>query len=60
VGGPVGQPQFFNGAALLQTQLQPNQLLKAMLAIEQVHGRIRSDPMAPAPSTSICCFSTNK
>ncbi len=47
VGGPVGQPQFLNGAALLQTQLQPNQLLEAMLAIEQAQGRIRSAPDGP-------------
>lgn len=42
---PVGyldQPRFLNAAALLQTELSPNALLGALLAIEQFMGRDRS------------------
>ncbi len=41
---PVGyldQPRFTNGAALLETDLAPLDLLRALLAIEQAMGRIR-------------------
>ena len=38
VGGPAGQPAFLNGAALVETSLSPDGLLKALLAIEQAHG----------------------
>jgi 2-amino-4-hydroxy-6-hydroxymethyldihydropteridine diphosphokinase len=41
---PVGyldQPQFVNAAALLETELSPLELLRALLAIEQAMGRDR-------------------
>ena len=41
VGGPLGQPDFLNGAALLYTQLTPEQLLEVLHGIEAQHGRER-------------------
>jgi 2-amino-4-hydroxy-6-hydroxymethyldihydropteridine diphosphokinase len=41
---PVGvgvQPRFLNGAAALETTLQPGELLDRLLAIEQRFGRVR-------------------
>jgi 2-amino-4-hydroxy-6-hydroxymethyldihydropteridine diphosphokinase len=46
---PVGyldQPQFLNAAALLETELAPVELLRALLAIEAAMGRER-DPALP-------------
>ena len=51
---PVGyadQPAFLNGAALLQTSLGPEPLLRALLAIEHRHGRDRSHGIASGPRT---------
>lgn len=51
---PVGytsQPRFINGAALLQTDLPPEDLLHALLAIEAQHGRDRSHGIAKGPRT---------
>jgi 2-amino-4-hydroxy-6-hydroxymethyldihydropteridine diphosphokinase len=42
VGGPAGQPAFLNGAALVETALSPDQLLKALMGVEQAHGRVRT------------------
>ena len=39
--GPVEQPDFINGVALLQTSLTPPQLLQQMQAIEKRHLRQR-------------------
>ncbi len=47
VGGPAGQPAFLNGAALVETSLSPDGLLKALLAIEQAHGRVRTAQDGP-------------
>jgi 2-amino-4-hydroxy-6-hydroxymethyldihydropteridine diphosphokinase len=44
---PVGyddQPRFLNGAAALQTELEPRQLLDRLLAVELELGRDRSGP----------------
>lgn len=44
---PVGyedQPGFLNGAAALQTELEPRQLLDRLLAVELELGRDRSGP----------------
>jgi 2-amino-4-hydroxy-6-hydroxymethyldihydropteridine diphosphokinase len=44
---PVGyeeQPRFLNGAAALQTKLEPRALLDRLLAVEQELGRDRSGP----------------
>ena len=39
--GPQGQPDFVNAAAALETALEPQALLQALLAIEAEHGRRR-------------------
>jgi 2-amino-4-hydroxy-6-hydroxymethyldihydropteridine diphosphokinase len=51
---PVGyadQPRFLNAAALLQTSLAPLDLLRALLAIEEEHGRDRSHGIEKGPRT---------
>jgi 2-amino-4-hydroxy-6-hydroxymethyldihydropteridine diphosphokinase len=43
---PVGfldQPRFLNGAAALETELSPRELLAALLEVERGLGRIRGD-----------------
>ncbi len=42
---PVGptQPNYFNGCAILETQLTPEKLLQILLKIEQQFGRIRRE-----------------
>ena len=42
VGGPPGQPGFFNGACLIETLLAPRALLAACHAIEAGLGRDRA------------------
>lgn len=47
---PVGyrdQPQFTNAAALLNTELGPLELMRALLAIETSMGRIRAADIPP-------------
>jgi 2-amino-4-hydroxy-6-hydroxymethyldihydropteridine diphosphokinase len=39
--GPVPQPPYLNGAALVETTLEPLELLEALLAIEHELGRVR-------------------
>ena len=44
---PVGlteQPDFINAVASIITQLDPRELLVALLAIESEHGRVRNGP----------------
>lgn len=51
---PVGvadQPRFVNAVAILETELEPLDLLRAMLAIEQEFGRDRSAGIANGPRT---------
>ena len=43
VGGPAGQPEFLNGAALLETSLDPHVLLEHLLSIELQLGRERHE-----------------
>lgn len=45
--GRLDQPDFINAVALIETQLAPHDLLNALLAIEQRHGRIRESLNAP-------------
>lgn len=40
--GPPNQGPYLNGAAELSTDLAPTDLLRAMLAVERLHGRDRS------------------
>jgi 2-amino-4-hydroxy-6-hydroxymethyldihydropteridine diphosphokinase len=47
---PVGyadQPDFINAVAEVETVLSPRELLNALLAIEEEHGRVREFPDAP-------------
>jgi 2-amino-4-hydroxy-6-hydroxymethyldihydropteridine diphosphokinase len=51
---PVGyteQPRFLNGAMLLATELEPVELMRALLAIERAMGRDRSLVAAKGPRT---------
>lgn len=47
---PVGyadQPDFINAVAAVDTGLEPQALLAALLGIERAHGRVRDFPNAP-------------
>ena len=46
---PVGppQPDYLNGCALLEVQLEPEALLDRLQAIEQRHGRVRAERWGP-------------
>jgi len=49
---PVGlteQPRFLNGAMLLDTELEPMELMRALLAIELAMGRDRAAAAAKGP-----------
>jgi 2-amino-4-hydroxy-6-hydroxymethyldihydropteridine diphosphokinase len=51
---PVGyldQPRFLNGAVELETELQPRELLDALLDLERAFGRDRSGVPAHGPRT---------
>jgi 2-amino-4-hydroxy-6-hydroxymethyldihydropteridine diphosphokinase len=45
--GLVDQPRFLNGAAVLETSLAPEELMRALLAIERAMGRERLTPKGP-------------
>lgn len=49
--GPVAQPDFLNAVAELQTVLPPEELLAALLRIEQQHGRDRAAAPPKGPRT---------
>jgi 2-amino-4-hydroxy-6-hydroxymethyldihydropteridine diphosphokinase len=42
--GYVDQPRFLNGAAAIETELEPRELLDRLLAVERALGRDRSGP----------------
>ncbi|MFM6310539.1 MAG: 2-amino-4-hydroxy-6-hydroxymethyldihydropteridine diphosphokinase [Dolichospermum sp.] len=46
VGGP-SQPDYLNGAAILEVQLGPQKLLETLLNIEQEFGRVRQEHWGP-------------
>ena len=46
VGGPPGQPTYFNSALRVRTSLAPAELLAAMLTIEAALGRTRGERWA--------------
>jgi 2-amino-4-hydroxy-6-hydroxymethyldihydropteridine diphosphokinase len=51
---PVGitdQPNFLNGAMLLETELEPLDLMRSLLAIERAMGRDRASTPAKGPRT---------
>ncbi|MBX9788446.1 MAG: 2-amino-4-hydroxy-6-hydroxymethyldihydropteridine diphosphokinase [Pirellulales bacterium] len=47
VGGPEGQPGFLNGAAVIETKLAPEQVVRSLLDIESQFGRHRSGRWQP-------------
>jgi 2-amino-4-hydroxy-6-hydroxymethyldihydropteridine diphosphokinase len=47
IGGPPGQPRFFNGAALAVVSISPQELFSRMQEIEIELGRTRLEPWAP-------------
>jgi pantoate--beta-alanine ligase len=47
VGGPEGQQKFFNAAAAIETELEPAELVGALLAIERKLGRERRERWGP-------------
>lgn len=47
VGGPPGQDAYFNAAAVVKTELPPNDLLESLLSIEQQLGRVRTVRWGP-------------
>ncbi|MEA5535019.1 2-amino-4-hydroxy-6-hydroxymethyldihydropteridine diphosphokinase [Crocosphaera sp. XPORK-15E] len=46
---PIGppQPDYLNGCAMLETELNPEELLQTLLKIEQKFGRIRREKWGP-------------
>jgi len=47
VGGPADQPNFFNAAAVLDTELSPFEVLNLLLGVERKLGRVRSERNGP-------------
>jgi 2-amino-4-hydroxy-6-hydroxymethyldihydropteridine diphosphokinase len=45
--GPPGQPDYINAVAALDTRLEPEALLDALQAIEQMHQRVRKTHWGP-------------
>jgi 2-amino-4-hydroxy-6-hydroxymethyldihydropteridine diphosphokinase len=45
--GPVAQGPFMNGAARIETDLGPRELLERLLAVEQRLGRVRRERFGP-------------
>lgn len=45
--GPQHQPDFLNGVALIETDLEPLELLDFLLAIETSLGRVRAERWGP-------------
>ena len=47
--GYVAQPDFLNAAAVLDTSLEPPELMESLLAIERAMGRVRADVPEKGP-----------
>ena len=47
VGGPPDQPSFLNGVLVLDTSLDPQDLLAALHRVENDHGRVREVRWGP-------------
>ena len=45
--GPVEQPRFLNGAAAVETSLEPRALLDVLLEVERRLGRVRDERWGP-------------
>ena len=49
---PVGtteQPRFLNGALLLETEMEPEELMRGLLRVEQAMGRVREPGVVNGP-----------
>ena len=58
VGGPPGQGNYLNAAAVLETTLDPFAVLRLLQEIEAQFGRVRTVRGASGPWTSTCSSST--
>jgi 2-amino-4-hydroxy-6-hydroxymethyldihydropteridine diphosphokinase len=47
--GYVSQPRFLNGALLLETELEPLELMRGLLGVERAMGRDRTGAIAKGP-----------
>lgn len=47
--GTVEQPRFLNGAMLLETVLEPEELMRALLEVERGMGRVREEGVVKGP-----------
>jgi len=47
IGGPGFQEPFLNGAAILETTLEPEALLDVLQRVENEHGRVREEHWGP-------------
>jgi len=47
VGGPPGQPDYINAAVVVETELPPRELLRALGRIEDALGRDRAERWGP-------------
>ena len=47
--GYIDQPNFLNAALLLETELEPVELMRALLAVERAMGRDRAAAVAKGP-----------
>jgi pantoate--beta-alanine ligase len=47
VGGPPNQQNYFNAAAVIETELPPREVLSILLGIERMLGRVRNECCGP-------------
>jgi 2-amino-4-hydroxy-6-hydroxymethyldihydropteridine diphosphokinase len=47
IGGPPGQPNYVNAAARINCDLEPSQLLRVCLSVEEGLGRLRGERWGP-------------
>jgi 2-amino-4-hydroxy-6-hydroxymethyldihydropteridine diphosphokinase len=47
--GLVEQPRFLNGALVLETALEPAELMRGLLAVEEAMGRVRGGAVGKGP-----------
>ncbi len=47
--GDVEQPRFLNGAMLLETSMEPVELMRSLLGVERAMGRVREPGVVKGP-----------
>lgn len=47
--GPVRQPRFLNAALLLETEMEPVELMRGLLEVERAMGRVRDPEVEKGP-----------